>query len=167
MPHIRRLIILAFFLLCLIVILRSHDTYTAVYSWRPDAMYGNGHGNFGPGTAKPPGSNYSRILVVPKLQSDDIRWISAELPELETAVYEVDNPSAKFRVPKNKGHEAMAYLTYIIDHYDNLPDTIIFTHPHRSAWHNNILLDLSTPITIKRLSDGRVARQGYMNLRGL
>lgn len=121
---------------------------------------------FYPGSVKPPGSNYSRILVVPKMMHEHVGWIAEELPGLETAIYEVNNPSVgEYRVPKNKGREAMAYLTYIIDHYDNLPDTIIFVHSHKSAWHNNVLLDLDTPKTIKRLHDDRVARQGYMNLR--
>jgi hypothetical protein len=121
---------------------------------------------FYPGTVKAPGSNYSRILVVPKLKSEHIGWIAEELPGLETAIYEVDNPAASgFRVPKNKGHEAMVYLTYIIDYYDQLPDTLVFAHAHRKAWHNNILLNLDTATTVKRLRNERVARQGYVNLR--
>ncbi|ORY19796.1 hypothetical protein BCR34DRAFT_620794 [Clohesyomyces aquaticus] len=125
----------------------------------------NGRSPFYPGTVKPPEANYSRVLVLPKLKSEHVGWISEELPGLQTAIYEVDNPSADYLVPKNKGHEAMVYLTYIIDHYDQLPDTVIFIHSHRSAWHNNFLLDLDTPTAIKRLRDDRVARLGYMNLR--
>ena len=34
----------------------------------------------------------------------------------------------------NRGAEAMAYLSAIIDHYDNLPDLMIFMHAHRFAW---------------------------------
>ncbi|KAH7126620.1 hypothetical protein B0J11DRAFT_526036 [Dendryphion nanum] len=121
---------------------------------------------FYPGTVKPAGSNYSRIVVIPKLRSEDVGWIIEGLPGLQTAIYEVDNPSVgQFRVPKNKGREAMAYLTYIIDHYEALPDTVIFVHSHKMAWHNNILLDLDTPTTIQHLRDDRVARHGYMNLR--
>lgn len=120
---------------------------------------------FYPGVAKPPGSNYTRILVLPKTKHEDVEWIHKKLPGMRTAIYEVDNLFAEFRVPRNKGHEAMIYLTYIIDHYDKLPDTIIFIHAHKSAWHNNVLLDLDAPTTIKRLSDDRVARQGYVNLR--
>jgi hypothetical protein len=125
----------------------------------------NGRKPFYPGTAKPPGSNYSRVLVVPKIEREQVDWIAKELPGVEAAIYEVDNPSAEYRVPKNKGNEAMVYLTYIIDHYDKLPDTIIFIHAHETAWHNNFLLDLQTPLAIRRLRDDRVARQGYMNLR--
>ena len=68
-------------------------------------------------------------------------------------------------VPKNKGHEAMVYLAYIIDNYDNLPDTVLFFHPHRTTWHNNALLDLDSKKTIEHLSDVKVARDGYFNAR--
>ena len=29
----------------------------------------------------------------------------------------------------------MAYLTYIIDHYDDLPSVVLFIHGHFRAWH--------------------------------
>ena len=100
-----------------------------------------------------------------RMKDEDVSWVQRELPGLPTALYTVDDPSAPLTVPRNKGREAMVYLTYIIDHYDNLSDTTLFFHSHRSAWHNNVLLDLSTPLTIRRLSDDRVARTGYFNAR--
>jgi Protein of unknown function (DUF3431) len=116
------------------------------------------------GLTKPAGSNYSRILVMGKLKKDDISWVEQELPDLQTAIYVVDDESAQ-QIPKNKGHEAMVYLTYIIDHYDELPDTSLFFHPHKITWHNNVLLNLDTAFTIQSLSDARVAREGYFNAR--
>jgi hypothetical protein len=38
-------------------------------------------------------------------------------------------------LPENKGNEAMAYLTYIIENYDNLPESVAFVHGHDSSWH--------------------------------
>ena len=35
------------------------------------------------------------------------------LPGWSRSVYVVDDPSAKLTVPKNKGREAMVYLTYV------------------------------------------------------
>jgi hypothetical protein len=84
---------------------------------------------------------------------------------LAPAVYVVDDSKAKFRVPKNKGHEAMVYLTYIIDHYDSLPDVSIFMHAERHTWHNDELLERDAVEMIQRLSPERVTRDGYMNLR--
>ena len=39
-------------------------------------------------------------------------------------LYVTDNPSAPLTVPKNKGREAMVYLTHIINHYSNLPPKV-------------------------------------------
>lgn len=120
-----------------------------------------------PGKAKPASENYTRTLVMGRLKQDDISWVETELPGLNTSIYVVDDddPNAQFRIPKNKGHEAMVYLTYIIDHYDELPDTVLFFHPHQGTWHNNILNDLDTAVTIRRLNDAHVARKGYFNSR--
>ena len=38
-------------------------------------------------------------------------------------------------LPVNKGQEAMAYLTYIIQNYNNLPESMAFIHSHQSSWH--------------------------------
>ena len=68
----------------------------------------------------------------------------------------------------NKGHEAMAYLSYVIDRYESLPSTLAFIHSHRdgflSAWHTDTpyhdnvasLDDLQLPF---------VQSNGYVNLR--
>jgi hypothetical protein len=116
------------------------------------------------GQAKPAGANYSRILVMGRLKKDDISWVEKDLPNLQAAIYVVDDDSSS-QIPRNKGHEAMVYLTYIIEHYEDLPDTSLFFHPHKGTWHNNILLNLDTAFTIERLSDARVAREGYFNAR--
>jgi hypothetical protein len=123
------------------------------------------------GTLKSPGSSYSKCLVVPKLLSEYTGWIEDKLGDmiedgsLTTAVYTVDDPKAKLHPPKNKGHEVMVYLSYIIDHYEDLADVNIFMHSHQIAWHNNELLQLDSAETVRRLSPERVTRDGYMNLR--
>ena len=83
--------------------------------------------------------------------------------------YTVDDPTADYHVPKNKGHEAMVYLTYIIDHYDEidapLADVSLFMHAHKLTWHNNDLLDSSSVNIVKHLQVPKVLRDGYFNLR--
>ncbi|KIW28121.1 uncharacterized protein PV07_07803 [Cladophialophora immunda] len=118
---------------------------------------------FSAGTAKPAGENYTRVLVMARLSTEDTSWLDRDLPELPKMIYTVD--SADSGLPANKGREAMAYLTYIIDHYDSLPDVVLFFHPRKRSWHNNIVLDTDTAITIKLLSDAHVVRQGYFNTR--
>ncbi|KAK3207838.1 hypothetical protein GRF29_96g559142 [Pseudopithomyces chartarum] len=120
---------------------------------------------FEDGKAKPPGTNYTWAIVVPKTKTEDLRWLQGEIPEAKLVVYEVDNPNAEHKVPKNKGREAMVYLTYMIDNYDDLPDSTVFMHAHRHAWHNNNLVMQDALAMLKRLNHDRVARMGYMNVR--
>ena len=62
----------------------------------------------------------------------------------------------------------MAYLTYLIDHYDNLPSTIAFLHSHRSgfllAWHVDAPLH-DNVAAMRALQLDFVQRNGYVNLR--
>lgn len=111
------------------------------------------------------GSVYSRVLVVPCMKEDEVVWIKQELPEIAKAVYVVNDSTAFMRPPKNKGHEVMVYLTYIIDNYASLPDVSIFMHAHRWTHHNDGLLDNDAVEMISRLSDNHVIRRGYVNLR--
>jgi hypothetical protein len=121
--------------------------------------------NFQPGTSKPMGYNFSSILVVPKVHDEDTNWLQEEVPWQKTAVYVADDPNAPLHPPKNKGHEVMIYLSWIIDNYDDLPDVAIFMHAHRWTWHNNEILGLDSAEIVKRLNLNRVIREGYMNLR--
>jgi hypothetical protein len=120
---------------------------------------------FSDGMPKPPGSNYTFKIVIPKTEKEDISWMAAEIPDAPLVVYEVDKPNPEHKIPKNKGREAMVYLSYIIDHYDDLPDTVMFMHAHRHAWHNNQLMGLDAAEMVKRINHERIARMGYMNVR--
>ncbi|CZR66181.1 uncharacterized protein PAC_16082 [Phialocephala subalpina] len=123
---------------------------------------------FGPGTPQPVGYSYTKTLVVPKTRDEDTAWIDENFGGSDTinsAVYTVDDLDSELHPPKNKGHEVMVYLSYIIDHYNNLSDVNIFMHSHRYAWHNNELLDLDAVQMVSRLSAERVQREGYMNMR--
>lgn len=110
-------------------------------------------------------SVYSRVLVVPCMKEDEVVWIKQELPEIAKAVYVVNDSTAFMHPPKNKGHEVMVYLTYIIDNYASLPNVSIFMHAHRWTHHNDGLLDHDAVEMISRLSDNHVIRRGYVNLR--
>jgi hypothetical protein len=70
--------------------------------------------------------------------------------------------------PINKGHEAMAYLTYVIDYYDKLPSTIAFLHAHRAgflmAWHVDAPLH-DNVLAMRSLKMDFVQQNGYVNLR--
>lgn len=121
--------------------------------------------NFRHGVPKPSGSTYSRLMVVPRLEDDDVSWITKELPGVDAAIYVANDPKAPLHPPRNRGHEVMIYLTYIIDHYDELPDIIIFMHAHRWTHHNIELLGHDSAEMVRRLNNDYVIHEGYVNMR--
>lgn len=85
------------------------------------------------------------------------------------AIYTV-NPTSptQLTTPLNKGHESMAYLTYVIDNYSTLPRTLAFLHSHRSgfftAWHTDAALHDNVH-ALRALQIPFVQQNGYVNLR--
>jgi len=121
--------------------------------------------SFQPGNLKGAGDSYTKAIVIPKTIEEDVSWIEANFggdENIRKAIYIVDDPTAELHPPKNKGNEVMVYLSYIIDHYNNLSDVNIFMHSHRFAWHNDDLLDNDAVQMIARLSAERIQREGYM-----
>ncbi len=53
----------------------------------------------------------SKAFIVASMKNDDTDWIQENLPSWDLIRYVVDDPKAKYTVPKNKGREAMVYLT--------------------------------------------------------
>ena len=132
---------------------------------QPSSSSPNPRPSFPAGVPPSAGHNYTKVLVMPKLRDENTDWVQEEIPGLQTTIYVADDPSAPFHPPKNKGNEVMVYLTYIIDHYEDLPDIIMFMHSQRFSWHNNDILNNDAYEIITRLSSERVVREGYMNLR--
>ncbi|KAF1979937.1 hypothetical protein BU23DRAFT_366676, partial [Bimuria novae-zelandiae CBS 107.79] len=106
-------------------------------------------------------------LVVSSTSSEHTEWIASSFPNTTTAIYVVDSndPRGSFKTPMNKGNEAMVYLTYIIDHYGNLPDVAIFIHAHLQSKHTDDFLGNSMVETLQRLRIPKVRSDGYFNLR--
>lgn len=121
------------------------------------------HLSFETVTPQPPEHKYSRALVIPRTTKEDINWIDQVFgndPLLQKAIYTVDKPVEPYILPANKGHEVMAYLTFIVDFHDELPEICIFMHAHELAWHNNELLDMSSAEMLKHLNLRKVVREG-------
>ena len=110
-----------------------------------------------------PDYNYTRALVIARTTQEDVSWVDETFgddPFLEKAIYTVDKPVEPYVLPANKGHEVMAYLTYIIDFYEDLPDVCIFMHAHLTTWHNNDLLEMSSAKMLEKFNPRKVIRDG-------
>lgn len=123
-------------------------------------------------------------LVVNHVSSDgSTAWLSSSSlkEKYHLCIYEVDSPPTNrggggggkddddeflLRVPANRGHESMSYLTFLIDNYGSIPSAgAVFIHGARYAWHNDhasydnlaLLRDLDVAAAL--------APHGYHNLR--
>jgi len=103
-------------------------------------------------------------LVVASIKSEDTSWFHTYLPDWHKNIYVADDAMAPLTVPKNKGREAMVYLTYIIDRYDDLPQNVLFVHASRFAWHNDDP-DYDALPTLLNFRLPYLRQQGYVNLR--
>ncbi|KAM3423756.1 hypothetical protein BST61_g1161 [Cercospora zeina] len=112
-------------------------------------------------TAKP--SRKAVEVVVASQKSDDTTWLDA-FANWPRAIYVTDDPEAALTVPTNKGREGMVYLTYIIDHYNELPNVAIFSHSKRYQWHNEDPLYDGLSV-LSRLNLSHVESRGYTSLR--
>lgn len=103
-------------------------------------------------------------IVVASLKSEDTSWVHQYLAGWFRSVYVVDDPSAELTVPRNKGREAMVYLSHIINNYNTLAKTTVFVHASRFAWHNDDP-DYDALPTLRNLNLDYVQSSGYVNLR--
>ena len=68
------------------------------------------------------------VTIVAARNNEDTSWLDVYLGRIEHMVYQVIDANAEYTTSMNKGKEAMPYLQYIIDQYDDLPDISVFTH---------------------------------------
>lgn len=144
-------------------------------TWQPTTMLTHSTAAATPSPPLP-----DRIVVMAKLPADDIDWVHTDLPDWQSAIYEIDTETphnestldpltnSTLRRLRNKGREANAYLAYIIQNYHNLPSTIAFIHPHRdgypAAWHTDNDAH-SNALSLQTLNIDFIQRNGYANLR--
>jgi hypothetical protein len=64
-----------------------------------------------------------------------------------------------FRELPNLGDEALPYIAYCAEFYDELPEVTIFTHDHETAWHMP-----TSVVELLRCSCMDIEREGYRSL---
>jgi hypothetical protein len=102
--------------------------------------------------------------VVAAQIDDETNWLPNLLPAWNHSIYLTDRPRNSSSTFGGKGHEALVYLNYVIEHYDSLSDIVIFLHANRYQWHNDDPL-YDNANALSRLQLNHVQRQGYVNLR--
>ncbi|EXJ71512.1 uncharacterized protein A1O5_05320 [Cladophialophora psammophila CBS 110553] len=130
-----------------------------------------------------------KAVILAKVRSEDVNWVFDYLQECVTqhrlyscvcadedarpswkqAIYYMDEPNeGMLHPPLNKGREAMAYLTFIIDHYHVLPSYMVFVHPHLRGWPEAWHTDSDDHDQINYIRSLRLEyleQHGYANMR--
>lgn len=117
----------------------------------------------GKGSSKP-------ALIVARVAADDSKWLDSLADLYHLCVYTADAPidttSKHLQIPANRGHEAMAYLTFLIDNYEHIPAAgAIFIHGSRWAWHNDAPNYDNAALLAALNISAALALSGYHNLR--
>ncbi|KAK6358987.1 hypothetical protein TWF696_000159 [Orbilia brochopaga] len=114
----------------------------------------------------------TKSVILGKTKREDATWVKRKLPHWRSVIYSMDElESTEYHhVSINKGNEAMAYLTYLIDYYDDLSDVNVFIHAHEEgyphAWHNEFPnSNYSMVNMLQRVRIDNVHKNGYVNLR--
>jgi len=79
-------------------------------AWLLLAHFGGGGSPESP-TLPPLDSLHTVDIVVASMKHENTSWVRQYLPDWSHSIYVVDDPSAALTVPKNKGREAIVYLT--------------------------------------------------------
>jgi hypothetical protein len=105
-----------------------------------------------------------RLIVKVKLENEDTSWIQKLEPTWQTKVISIKSMYAHLHPDAHrpdKGRIANAYLTWIVENYNNLPEILVFLPP-RDTWErkpldfHNILSNLQIPF---------IQDSGFANLR--
>ena len=88
------------------------------------------------------GKSGEDIVIVSSHFNEDIEWLrdspyDVVIMDKEGSAEHTVPSSPKYTVTKtmNLGRESSAYLQFIVDNYDKLPDYMAFIHGHETAWH--------------------------------
>jgi hypothetical protein len=130
--------------LFLIIYFNGPQSKTKIFAWN-EIRYKPSSATVPESRGTCPGlaGNSKPALVVSRVAADgDSNWLDPLSMKYHLCIYTVDahmdKNSNHLQVPANKGHEAMAYLTFLIDNYDHVPAAgAVFVHGARFQWHND------------------------------
>lgn len=112
---------------------------------------------------------YSATIVLGRMSGEEerVQWVHDKLKDIEDPqIYIVDKADTPGpHLQKNHGREAAVYMSYIVDHYDNLHDITFFWHNDEKVWHNNLLLSWDSVETINRMDRENIMATGYVPSR--
>ena len=74
------------------------------------------------------------ILATTPGRDVDFSWLS-EQPYDYVIMTKAQPAGTPNNLPENRGYDAPSYMQFIVEHYDHLPERMVFAHGHRAGWH--------------------------------
>jgi len=97
------------------------------------------------------------VGVVIAHYNESLSWVD-HLREINTSIktfiVSKTDPNSFLYQPHNKGFEASAYLEFIVNMYDKLPEWCIFVHGHEYSWHHEGAMHALIASTISSIHRG-------------
>lgn len=75
------------------------------------------------------------VCIVSCHYNEDLSWLINQ-QKYAYKVYSKTNINYRY-VPANYGTETEAYLHFIVDNYESLPETMVFVHGHERSFHQD------------------------------
>jgi hypothetical protein len=100
------------------------------------------------------------VTIVTSHWKEDLNWLKCEFPIVLIDKEDADPTCFEpaYTIP-NKGHEASAYLKFIIEFYDDLPDHVAFIHGHEKSHHQRHPLPI-----LDLIRRANISKYDYINL---
>eukprot|EP00742_Colponemidia_sp_Colp-10_P015970 GILJ01018269.1.p1 GENE.GILJ01018269.1~~GILJ01018269.1.p1 ORF type:complete len:298 (-),score=31.60 GILJ01018269.1:8-793(-) len=88
-----------------------------------------------------------RMIVSGSTTKESMDWLSdLNIPFVVYDSQNIERDINKIKswrhLEPNRGNEVHAYLRFIIDHYDRLPEAVVFIHGHSTSWHSANIPDM-------------------------
>lgn len=107
-----------------------------------------------------------RVIVLAKLEQDEVPWAGDEVPGWQHQILTLDGESARLHFGAkrpDKGRVADAYLTYLIENYYNLPETMVFLNGNPT--NHDSEPNYNKVEAVENLHINFIQNTGFANLR--
>jgi hypothetical protein len=110
------------------------------------------------------GNTAERLIIKVKLENEDASWTQHLAPQWQNNTISIDSMYSHTHPEahrSDKGRVASAYLTWIVENYNNLPETLVFIPPADKFESNT----LNLPDVMNSIQVPFIQQSGFVNIR--
>ena len=101
-----------------------------------------------PDLAQQPSRDDLVLVLAGSVKDADYSWLDLQPYDYVLMMKELPQGTAN-NLLRNSGQDVASYAQFILEHYDHLPERMVFTHGHRLSWHTYVRgLHLLLPVAL-------------------